>query len=155
MTRPEGAVHTVITLKQLLEEMIQREASDLHITAGEPPEFRIDGDITPSEYEILTPKDTLQLAYSVLTDEQQKKLRERRASSTSPSASRTCRASAATCFMQRGCVSMVIRQIPFEIMTFESLGPAGVGARVRRTGRRAWCSSPARPARASRRRWRR
>jgi twitching motility protein PilT len=58
----------VITLKQLLEDMIQRKASDLHVTAGVPPEFRIDGSITPSEYEILTPDLTAGLAYSVMSD---------------------------------------------------------------------------------------
>ena len=43
----------MVTLRQLLEEMVHRKASDLHITAGVPPEFRVDGAITPSEYEVL------------------------------------------------------------------------------------------------------
>src|SRR5678815_1081348 len=61
-------------LRALLEEMIEREASDLHITAGERPKLRIDGDITDSSVpDILTPKDTLQLAYSVLTENQKKR----------------------------------------------------------------------------------
>jgi len=56
----------VTSLKQLLEDMIQRKASDLHITAGVPPEYRIDGSITPSEYEILTPDLTANLAYPLM-----------------------------------------------------------------------------------------
>ena len=61
-------------LRALLEEMIEREASDLHITAGERPKLRIDGDITTARSSsVLTPKDTLQLAYSVLTENQKKR----------------------------------------------------------------------------------
>ena len=60
-----------VNLRVLLEEMIERGASDLHITAGARPMMRIDGDITHSRSEIvMQPKDTLQLAYSVLTENQ-------------------------------------------------------------------------------------
>ena len=55
-------------LRNLLEEMIERDASDLHITAGDRPKLRIDGDITDSNCDVvLTPKNTLELAYSILT----------------------------------------------------------------------------------------
>src|SRR5205085_4179473 len=64
---------TVVTLRQLLEEMTQKGASDLHITAGVPPEFRVDGLITPSEHDVLSPDLTAQLAYSVMSDEQRKR----------------------------------------------------------------------------------
>ena len=63
----------MVTLRQLLEDMVQRKASDLHLTAGVPPEFRIDGSVTPSEHEVLTPEMCASLAYSVLSDEQRKK----------------------------------------------------------------------------------
>ena len=55
--------------------MIEKEASDLHITAGERPKLRVDGDIvaTASVTDVLTPKDTLHLAYSVLTENQKKR----------------------------------------------------------------------------------
>jgi len=66
---PPGA--SSLNLRVLLEEMIERNASDLHITAGERPKFRIDGDITNSNIDYqMQPKDTLQLAYSVLTENQ-------------------------------------------------------------------------------------
>jgi twitching motility protein PilT len=111
----------VTTLKQLLEDMIQRKASDLHITAGVPPEFRIDGAITPSEYEILSPEITAQLAYSVLSDEQRKKFETTRELDFSFGIKGLSRFRA-NVYLQRGVVSMAIRQIPYEIMTFESLG---------------------------------
>ena len=109
------------TLKQLLEDMIQRKASDLHITAGVPPEFRIDGSITPSEYEILTPEITAQLAYSVLSDEQRKKFENTRELDFSFGIKGLSRFRA-NVYLQRGVVTMAIRQIPYEIMSFEALG---------------------------------
>ena len=111
----------MITLKQLLEDMIQRKASDLHITAGVPPEFRIDGSITPSEYEILTPEVTAQLAYSVLSDEQRKKFETTRELDFSFGIKGLSRFRA-NVYLQRGVVTMAIRQIPYEIMSFEALG---------------------------------
>jgi Tfp pilus assembly ATPase PilU len=52
----------VITLRDLLEQMVAKKASDLHITAGVPPEFRIDGAIIPADMAALTPETTAALA---------------------------------------------------------------------------------------------
>ncbi|MGH7726971.1 MAG: type IV pilus twitching motility protein PilT [Candidatus Eiseniibacteriota bacterium] len=123
----------MITLKQLLEDMIQRKSSDLHITAGVPPEFRIDGAISPSEYEILTPEMTAQLAYSVLSDEQRKKFETTRELDFSFGIKGLSRFRA-NVYLQRGVVSMAIRQIPYEIMSFEALGlPTSVREFTNRT----------------------
>ena len=66
-----------LNLRALLEEMIERDASDLHLTSGERPKLRIDGDITDSNVDtVLNPKDTLQLAYSVLTEAQKKRFEQ-------------------------------------------------------------------------------
>ena len=64
-----------LNLRALLEEMIQRDASDLHITAGENPKLRVDGDMVSSNewQKPLSPKETLQIAYSVLTEDQKKR----------------------------------------------------------------------------------
>ena len=68
---PPGAS---LNLRVLLEEMIERNASDLHISAGERPMLRVDGDMTRSNIDFtMQPKDTLQLAYSVLTENQKKR----------------------------------------------------------------------------------
>ena len=121
------------SLKQLLEDMIQRRASDLHITAGVPPEFRIDGSITPSEYEILTPDLTANLAYSVMSDEQRKKFENSRELDFSFGIKGLSRFRA-NVYLQRGVVSMAIRQIPYEIMAFEALGlPTSVREFTNRT----------------------
>jgi len=110
-----------LNLRVLLEEMIERGASDLHITAGERPKLRVDGDITSSNIEVmLQPKDTLQLAYSVLTENQKKRFEMEDELDFSFGIQNLARFRG-NCFKQRGCVSMVIRQIPFNIKTFEQL----------------------------------
>ena len=111
-----------VNLRALLEEMIERDASDLHITAGERAKLRIDGDIGNSRNEyVLTPKDTLQLAYSVLTENQKKRFEMDDELDFSFGIANLARFRG-NCFKQRGCVSMVIRQIPFSIKTFDQLG---------------------------------
>ncbi len=121
MTAP-NAGQSSLNLRVLLEEMIERGASDLHITAGERPKVRVDGDITNSNVDIvLQPKDCMQLAYSVLTENQKKKFEMEDELDFSFGIQNLARFRG-NCFKQRGCVSMVIRQIPFQIRTFEELG---------------------------------
>ncbi len=120
MTAPAVAPSGV-NLRVLLEEMIERDASDLHITAGERPKMRIDGEITNSNIEfVMSPKDTMQLAYSVLTENQKKRFEMDDELDFSFGIQNLARFRG-NCFKQRGCVSMVIRQIPFNIKTFDDL----------------------------------
>jgi twitching motility protein PilT len=115
-------VANTVNLRALLEEMIERDASDLHITAGDKPKLRIDGDITDANVDVvLTPKDTLQLAYSILTENQKKRFETEDELDFSFGIQNLARFRG-NCFKQRGCVSLVIRQIPFNIRTFEELG---------------------------------
>ena len=110
-----------LTLRQLLEDMVQRRASDLHVTAGVPPELRIDGSVTPTEYEVLSPEKCASLAYSVLSDEQRKRFETTKELDFSFGVKGLSRFRA-NVFLQRGVVSMAIRQIPYEILPMESLG---------------------------------
>ncbi len=129
MTAP-ATVPAGVNLRSLLEEMIERDASDLHITAGERPKMRIDGDIQNSNVDyVLTPKDTLTLAYSILTENQKKRFETEDELDFSFGIQNLARFRG-NCFKQRGCVSLVIRQIPFNIRTFEELGLAGVVAKM-------------------------
>src|SRR5438309_2468403 len=108
-------------LRNLLQEVIERGASDLHITAGVRPKLRIDGEMTDSKIEtILQPKDTLQVAYSVLTENQKKRFEMEDELDFSFGIAGLARFRG-NCFKQRGCVAMVVRQIPFKIKTFEQL----------------------------------
>jgi twitching motility protein PilT len=117
-------------LRALLEEMIEKEASDLHVTAGERPKLRIDGDITDSSVtEVMTPKDTLHLAYSVLTENQKKRFETEDELDFSFGIQNLARFRG-NVFKQRGCVSMVIRMIPFNVRTFQDLGLPPVIAKL-------------------------
>jgi twitching motility protein PilT len=129
-TAPVPAAAPAVNLRVLLEEMIERDASDLHISAGERPKLRIDGEITNSGNEsVMTPKDTLTLAYSVLTENQKKRFEMEDELDFSFGIQNLARFRG-NCFKQRGCVSMVIRQIPFSIKTFQDLGLPGVIAKL-------------------------
>jgi twitching motility protein PilT len=119
-----------INLRALLEEMIERDASDLHLVAGERPKIRVDGDIAnASSEEVLTPKDTLSLAYSVLTENQKKRFETENELDFSFGIQNLARFRG-NVFKQRGCVSVVIRQIPFTVKTFEELGLPKVVAQL-------------------------
>jgi twitching motility protein PilT len=119
-----------VNLRALLEEMIEKEASDLHATAGERPKLRIDGDITDSSApDILTAKDTLQLAYSVLTENQKKRFETEDELDFSFGIQNLARFRG-NVFKQRGCVAMVIRMIPFNVRTFHELGLPPVIAKL-------------------------
>ena len=110
--------------------MIERDASDLHITAGERAKLRIDGEIVNSKSEyMLSPKDTLQLAYSVLTENQKKRFEMEDELDFSFGIQNLARFRG-NCFKQRGCVSIVMRQIPFTIKTFQDLNLPPVIARM-------------------------
>jgi twitching motility protein PilT len=109
------------TLYELLRTMIERGASDLHITTGSPPRMRIDGKLLPIDHPPLTPADTKALCYSILTDAQKHKYEENNELDLS-FAIRGVSRFRANIFMQRGAVAGAFRTIPFEIRDFKELG---------------------------------
>ncbi len=110
-----------ITMRQLLEEMVQRNSTDLHLTTGAPPMFRIDGDLVPTNYEIMTPELIEQLVYSVLNDQQKKRFEMEWELDFSFGIAGLSRFRG-NCFKQRGSTAAAIRTIPFEIRGFKELG---------------------------------
>jgi twitching motility protein PilT len=107
-------------MHQLLKAMIEKGASDLHITTGSPPQLRIDGKLNPLKTPPLTPQETKQLCYSVLTDAQKHRFEETNELDLSFSVQKLSRFRG-NVFVQRGNVSGAFRAIPFKIMTFEEL----------------------------------
>lgn len=102
--------------------MIRRGASDLHITAAERPKLRIDGSIVNSSHEeVLTPRDTLALTYSILSEQQKKRFENEDELDFSFGIQNLSRFRA-NAFRQRGCVALAIRQVPFKIAALEELG---------------------------------
>ncbi len=110
-----------VTMKQLLEEMVQRNSTDLHLTTGAPPMFRIDGELVPTNYEIMTPELIQNLVYSVLNDQQKKKFEMEWELDFSFGIAGLSRFRG-NCFLQRGSAAAAIRTIPFEIRGFKELG---------------------------------
>ena len=109
------------TLYDLLKIMIEKGASDLHITTGSPPRVRVDGRLIPLDHPQLTPADTKTLCYSVLTDAQKHKFEENNELDLSFGVKGLSRFRG-NIFMQRGAVAGAFRTIPFQIRTFQELG---------------------------------
>jgi twitching motility protein PilT len=110
-----------INLHQLLKAMIEKGASDLHITTGSPPQLRIDGKLVPLRVPPLTPVDTKQLCYSVLTDQQKLRFEENQELDLSFGVKNLARFRS-NIFMQRGAVAGAFRTIPYKILSFQELG---------------------------------
>lgn len=111
----------MLNLHQLLKAMIEKGASDLHLTTGSPPQLRIDGRLTPLKMPPLTAQDTKQASYSILTDAQKHKFEEKNELDLSFGVKGLSRFRA-NLFVQRGAVASAFRQIPFKILDIESLG---------------------------------
>jgi twitching motility protein PilT len=116
-----GAQGLGFTLQQLLKVMVEKKASDLHITAGQAPLLRIDSHVIPLKLPKLTPDDTKQLCYEVLTEEQKIKFEKTNELDFSFSMKKVARFRG-NLYVQRGCVAGAFRFIPYEVMTFEQLG---------------------------------
>jgi len=118
----DGSVEGLkVNLHQLLRAMIDKGASDMHITTGSPPLLRIDGEVVPLKLPPLTAIDTKQLCYSVLTEEQKIQFEKNKELDLSFGVKNLSRFRA-NFFLQRGAVSGALRTIPFKILTFEELG---------------------------------
>ncbi len=111
----------MVTLRELLEMMVKRRASDLHLTVGSPPVYRVDGKLLKTDYEILTPDMTKKLAYSIMNERQRQKFEENSELDLSFGIEQLSRFRC-NVFMQRGNVAMAARQIPYKVMSFDELG---------------------------------
>lgn len=109
-------------IKNLLRLVAQQNASDLHLTVGRYPTFRIDGQLCPYTQEsILTPADTKTLAEVILNEERKKKMIETGQVDFSYTLEDKARFRV-NAFFQQGYVSVAMRLIPKEIRTLEQLG---------------------------------
>ena len=106
----------------LLLEVLERRASDLHITAGAKPAVRVRGKLTPLEdYPVLTPTDTREVIYSILTNDQRQKLETDWQLDFAYAIPNVARFRVNTYF-QRSAIGAAFRLIPFEIKSAEELG---------------------------------
>ncbi|HEY2653063.1 MAG TPA: type IV pilus twitching motility protein PilT [Solirubrobacteraceae bacterium] len=107
---------------EVLLEVIDRRASDLHITAGAPPMLRQRGRLVPMEgYPVLTPTDTREIVYSILSDGQRQRFETNWQIDFAyqiPGKGRF----RVNAYFQRSAVGAALRLIPFEVVPLEKLG---------------------------------
>jgi len=108
------------SLPQLLKALMEQSGSDLHISTESPPRLRIDGELLPLDLPPLTPQESRQLCYSVLTDEQKKDFETEKELDLAFSVKNLARFRA-NIFLQRGQVAGVFRIIPFKLFSLDEL----------------------------------
>jgi twitching motility protein PilT len=108
-------------IMKLLEEMVQRRASDLHLTPGVPPQFRIDGVLVPADMPPMSPEQSRELCHAMLDEKRIARLEAEKGLDTSLSVEGLGRFRL-NIYHQRGTVAGAIRHLPWEIPTIEELG---------------------------------
>src|SRR5579859_3964000 len=117
------------TLSDLLKKMLELNGSDLHISTNSPPQVRVHGHLQPLDMPVLTPSETKQLAYSVLTDAQKHRFEENLELDFSFGLKGLARFRG-NLFNQRGATGAVFRVIPFEIKSFQQLNLPPIVAKL-------------------------
>ena len=111
----------VKNMEQLLKLVVEKGASDLHITAGTPAQIRIDEKLNKADEEVLTAERTKELTYSLLKPEAIKKFEEKQELDMSFGIEGLSRFRL-NAYQQRGSVGCAIRRIPYQIMSLEECG---------------------------------
>jgi twitching motility protein PilT len=110
-----------LNLQTLLKAMLDKGASDLHVTVGSPPRLRIDSDLVRLQTEPLTPVDCKTLCYSVMNDAQKLRFEEDLEIDFSFGIRGMARFRA-NVYMQQSCVAGAFRLVPYQVIPLEELG---------------------------------
>jgi twitching motility protein PilT len=110
-----------MTIHDLLKITVEADASDLHITTYVPPRMRVHGALKSVEHPPLSPADTKQLIYSLLSDKQKKQFEEKLELDFSFGLKDLGRFRA-NVFMQKGAVAAAIRRFLPTMWSFQKLG---------------------------------
>ena len=106
---------------QLLQAMVEKEASDLFFTAGAPISMKIDGILRPTSLPALTPETSQQMAYELMNEDQIRRFEAKREMNFGyglPGLSRF----RVNVFRQRGAVAMVVRRLSSNVPSIGELG---------------------------------
>jgi len=117
---PDTADVSSFNFKQAITEMVQRDASDLHLKVGRPPTVRIAGELAQLGQAALKPEDLKALAEQLMTPRQVKEFAEHKEADFAigvPGVGRF----RTNVFQQRGTLSFVFRSIPYEVKTIREL----------------------------------
>ncbi|MFM7115382.1 MAG: type IV pilus twitching motility protein PilT [Planctomycetota bacterium] len=118
-----------VLIDKLLEACVKQGASDIHISVGQPPVFRLHGRLRRLETKVLEPEDTVGLMKSIAPERCQRELQESGSSDFGFAFADKARFRVSI-FKQRGNISMVLRQIPNQMMPPEFLGVPEVFTRL-------------------------
>ncbi len=110
-----------ISLPSLLKTMVDQGASDLHITVGIPPQFRISGRMVRVKTDTMGPQETKDLCYQVLTESQKAEF-ERNLELDFSFGIKDVSRFRGNLFLQRGAVAAVFRRIPINIPEWDTIG---------------------------------
>jgi twitching motility protein PilT len=110
-----------LSLQALLKAMLDKGASDLHITAGSPPRLRIDNELVRLQTDPLGPVDTKTLCYSVMNDAQKLRFEEDLEIDFSFGIRGLARFRA-NVYMQQSCVAGAFRLVPYQVIPLDELG---------------------------------
>ena len=110
-----------VLIDKLLEACVKQDASDIHITVGQPPVFRLHGRMRKLETKVLEPDDTVALMKSISPERCQRELQEAGGSDFGFAFGDKARFRVSI-FKQRGNIAMVLRKIPTEMMAPDFLG---------------------------------
>src|SRR3982750_3622474 len=112
---------STIQIDRLLETVVRKKASDLHLAVGKPPTLRRRGHMRELQTKVREPEDTMSLMKSITPERIQQEFEESGAGDFGFAYGEAARFRVAI-FKQKGCCSMVLRQIPNKLLTFEQIG---------------------------------
>src|SRR3989440_4225473 len=112
---------TTIQIDRLLETVVRKKASDLHMAVGKPPTLRLSGHMRELQTKMLEPEDTVALMKAITPERIQQEYEETGSGDFGFAYGDQARFRVAI-FKQKGCCSLVLRRIPNNIMTFERIG---------------------------------
>jgi twitching motility protein PilT len=110
-----------IQIDRLLETVVRRGASDLHLATGKPPTLRLHGHLRELQTKVLEPEDTVSLMKSITPDRIQQEYEETGSGDFGFAYGEQARFRVAI-FKQKGNCSLVLRQIPNKFYSFEQIG---------------------------------
>src|SRR6476660_8405156 len=110
-----------IQIDRLLETTVRRGASDLHLAVGKPPTIRLHGGLRELQTKVLDAEDTMSLMKSITPDRIQQEYEESGSGDFAFAYGEAARFRVSI-FKQKGVCSMVLRQIPNKLLTFEQIG---------------------------------
>ena len=106
---------------KLMQFAVDNNASDIHISVGRPPTFRISGSLKPLKTETLVPADSISMVKEIAPEKNLRELQEVGSTDFGYAYGTVCRFRCAA-LMSKGVAGMVLRLIPKDLLTFEQIG---------------------------------